>query len=211
MRRGRAAALLLCLAAAHEASAADLAYPGPTGGPAEKAAESLRGASAERLAPLATAADVLAAVRSGAASAGVLPDDVAAEALLAALDPGLRIVREAEQGDGSWWAIEKAAGKADDHPDHVAVNLESERGAKALSDVVAGLQRLGFWVEQIVQVRLPGRGSEGRPMMRQLIVFASERPLLLLRVTDVLARDVRMGDGHARLVGAWRQAGEALR
>ncbi len=211
MKRGRVAALLLCIATARGAGAADLAYPGPAGGPAEKAAESVRGASGERLAPLGTAADVLAAVRSGAASVGVLPEDAAAEALLASLDPGLRIMREVEQGEASWWAVERAAGKADDHPDHIAVNLESERGAKALSDVVAGLQRLGFWVEQILQVRLPGRGSEGRPMTRQLIVFASERPLLLLRVTDVLARDVRMGDGHARLVGAWRQAGEVLR
>ena len=215
MSRTPLLAMLLWAATAGLAAAADVAYPGPAGGAAEKAAESVRGpaggAPGERLAPLGTADDVLEAVRSGAAAVGLLPADAAAAALLASLDPGLRLVREAEQGDASWWALEKAAGRTDDHPDHVAVNLESERGAKALSDVVAGLQRIGFSVEQIAQVRLPGRGAEGRPLVRLLIVFASDRPLLLLRVTDVLAREVRMGEGRARLVGAWRQSAEGLR
>jgi prephenate dehydratase len=102
----------------------------------------------------------------------------------------------------SFWVIEKAQTKlAEEHPDRVVINLDAPAGSRVFSTVVAGALRVGFSVLHVNSAPLPGKLFG----YRYTITLAAERPVLLLRVTDNLARDVRAGgDGKGMVIGAWR-------
>ena len=77
----------------------------------------------------------------------------------------------------------------------------SPPASKTFSLVVAALSKVGFTVVTVNSVPLPG------PLFgyRYMLVLAADQPTLLLRATDAIARDLRVGGGKALLIGAWRQ------
>jgi hypothetical protein len=217
MRRGHAAtALLNALIWSCGAGAADLAYVGQPGVLAEPAIEVSRShlPTFDRSVALATSTAVVDAVKSGQAVGGLItaPDvggmpAETAKLLLAALDPAIRIVGEAriEGGSGtaaSFWIIARGLNRMPDlHPDRIVVNVDAPAGSKAFSLVVAGLSKLGFTVTGVASVPLPERPFGAR----YLLVLAADRPILVLRATDAIVRDSRVGEGRALLIGAWKQ------
>ncbi len=127
--------------------------------------------------------------------------------LLSALDPGVRIVGEAHNkaADGTAqnvWTINAGPRPPEKHPDRLLVTIDAPAGSKAFSLVVAGLSRVGFMVTGVASVALPDNAFG----FRYLIELAADKPELSLRVTDAIARDSRAGEGHAVLIGAWKQA-----
>jgi prephenate dehydratase len=215
MRLGHArAVLLLALIWPCAAAAADLAYVGRPGALAEQAAEAWRShtPALDRSVALATVGDVADAVKSGRAAAGVIPATAVGgvplettKLLLGALDPDVRIVgathiEDAPGGTTSFWVIARGlSGMPELHPDRLVVNVEAPGGSKAFSLVVAGLSKLGFTVTGVTSVPLPGKPYGSRYML----VLAADKPILVLRTTDAIARDSRVGEGRALLIGAW--------
>jgi hypothetical protein len=128
--------------------------------------------------------------------------------LLGALDPGVRIVGEAHNkaADGTtqnvWMTANAGQRPPEKHPDRLLVTIDAPAGSKAFSLVVAGLSRVGFMVMGVASVALPDNAFG----FRYLIELAADKPVLSLRVTDAIARDSRAGEGHAVLIGAWKQA-----
>lgn len=127
--------------------------------------------------------------------------------LLSALDPGVRIVGEAQDksADGTtqtvWTIAHTGQRPPEKHPDRLLVTIDAPAGSKAFSLVVAGLSRIGFMVTGVASVALPDNAFG----FRYLLELAADKPVLSLRVTDAIARDSRAGDGHAVLIGAWKQ------
>jgi hypothetical protein len=217
MRLGHArAALLLALIWPHAAAAADLAYVGQPGAPAEQAAEAWRSRTPalDRSVALATVGDVADAVKSGRAAGGVIPamavggmPPETTKMLLGTLDPDVRIVGETRITDitggvASFWVIARGLNRMPDlHPDRLVVNVEAPGGSKAFSLVVAGLSKLGFTVTGVTSVPLAGKPFDSRYML----ALAADKPLLVLRVMDAIARDSRVGEGRALLIGAWKK------
>jgi hypothetical protein len=196
--------------------AADLAYDGQAGAPAERAADAWRSHASgfDRSVALATTAAVADAVRGGQAAGGLIPATAAdgvpgdtARLLLGALDPGVRITGETNIADASggvtgfWTIVRGPVRMPEQHPDRLVVVVEAPGGSKAFSLVVAGLSKLGFTVVAVASVPLPGKASGHRYML----ALASDRPVLVLRAADAIARDSRVGEGRALLIGAWRQ------
>lgn len=217
MRRGLArAALLLALVGPIAAAAADLAYVGESGALAAQAAEAFRSRAYafDRSMALATIGDVVDAVKSGRVAGGVIPAMAiggmpieTTNLLLGTLDPGVRIVGETRiadtsRGAATFWVIARdLKGLPDLHPDRLVVNVEAPVGSKAFSLVVAGLSKLGFTVTGVSSVPL----TEKPDGSRYMLVLAADKPILVLRVTDAIARDSRVGGGRALLIGAWIQ------
>jgi hypothetical protein len=198
------------------AGAADLAYDGQAGAAAQRAADALRSHAPgfDRAAAVPSADAVADAVRSGQAAGGVIPAMTAdgvpnntARLLLGTLDPDVRIIGEADIADGSggaerFWLIVHSAGRmAEQHPDRLVVTVEAPAGSKAFSLVVAGLSKIGFTVAAVASVAIPGKPFGHR----YLLALAADRPVLVLRATDAMARDSRVGEGHALLIGEWRR------
>jgi hypothetical protein len=209
-------ALLLGLIWPWTAVAADLAYVGQSDGLAERAAEASRSRTPafDRCVALPTIGAVADAVKSGQAAGGMVPATDAGGAaiettklLLDAFDPDVRIVGETRidgtSGDAaSFWVIARNLTRMTDlHPDRLVVNIEAPGGSKAFSLVVAGLSKLGFTVAGVASVALAGK-SFG---YRYMLVLAADKPILVLRATDAIARDSRVGEGRALLIGAWKQ------
>jgi hypothetical protein len=199
------------------ARAADLVYVGTAGEISAKAAETVRTRvpGLDRSVPLNNVAAVADAVRAGRADEGLIPavnDDgvlpPTASLLLARADFGLRIVSETrtEQPDAGpivYWVLARPTEHlTETHPDRLVLTLDSPEGSKAFSFVVAGLSKLGFTVTCTTAAPLPGNALG----FRYLLALAADKPILVLRVTDAIARDSRTGGGHAQLIGAWRQA-----
>ena len=196
--------------------AADLAFVGPRGTPAEQAASSLlsQSHSFDRSVALEDAATVVDAVKTGGAAGGMIPAIAAkgvpgetTSLLLSALDPGLRIVDEVRVPDRQdsatgYWVIARTKERLpEQHPDRLVVNVDAPAGSKAFSLVVAGLSKLGFTVTGVTFIPLPGK-----PLgFRYLLVLAADKPILGLRLTDAVSRDSRTGDGRAVVIGGWRQ------
>ena len=222
MRRGAVrcgllvAWFLIAAAAPGVAAAGDLAYAGRSGALTEQAvATSLsRPPGFDRGVALATTGAVADAVRSGQATGGMIPARDAggipaetATLLLGALDPKVRVVGEtrietAAGGTAAFWVIVHSLGRTLElHPDRLVVNVEAPDGSKAFSLVVAGLSKLGFTVTAVASVPLSAKPFG----FRYMLALAADRPILALRATDAIARDSRVGDGHALLIGAWRQ------
>lgn len=212
MRRpGIIAALLLALAP--PATAADLVYPGPK---AAAAADTVRARlpGLDRGVALPNVATVADAVRSGQAADGLIPSlgpggmpGSTIDLLLLASDPGLRIVSEvsgddAETGHYDYWVVAKPVERwAEQHPDRLVLTIDAPADSKAFSLIFAGLAKLGFMVTWTGAVPLGGNPYG----FRYLALLAADKPLLVLRVTDQLARDSRAGGGRAVLIGAWKQ------
>jgi hypothetical protein len=217
MRRGGArTAFLVAAIWPLAASAADLAYDGQADAAAARAADALRAHAPgfDRSAAVPTTGAVADAVRSGQAAGGVIPamsaDGVpndTARLLLGALDPDVRITGEADMTDASggaerFWLIVRGAGRmAEQHPDRLVVSVEAPGGSKAFSLVVAGLSKIGFTVAAVASVAMPGKPFG----YRYLLALAADRPVLVLRATDAMARDSRVGDGRALLIGEWKR------
>jgi prephenate dehydratase len=217
MRRGRArTALLVALVWPCAAAAADLAYVGQSGALAEQAAEASRSHTPtfDRSVALATISAVADAVRSGQAAGGMITAVTAGgmpietkKLLLDALDTNVRIVgatriEDASGGVAIFWVIARSLDRMPDlHPDRIVVNVEAPGGSKAFSLVVAGLSKLGFTVTGVTSVPLSGKSFGTRYML----VLAADKPILVLRATDAIARDSRVGAGRALLIGAWKQ------
>ncbi len=217
MRGGRArAALVLALVWPCAAAAADLAYVGQPGTLAEQAADASRShmPAFDRSVALATIGDLADAVKSRRAGGGVIPAMAAggtpletSTLLLGALDPDVRIVGETRVTDtaggvANFWVIARSLSHMPDlHPDRLVVTVEAPGGSKAFSLVVAGLSKLGFTVTGVASVPLPGKPAGSR----YLLALAADRPLLVLRAMDAIARDSRVGEGRALLIGAWKQ------
>jgi prephenate dehydratase len=217
MRRGDVrTALLIALFWPGAAGAADLAYVAQSGVLAEQAAEASRARvpAFDRSVALATVGAVADAVKSGGAVGGMIPAIAAGgmsiettKLLLGALDPNVRIVgetriKDTEGGATSFWVIARSLNRMPDlHPDRLVVNIEASDGSKAFSLVVAGLSKLGFTVTGVTSVPLPGKPFG----FRYMLVLAADKPILALRATDAIARDSRVGEGRALLVGAWKQ------
>lgn len=112
-------------------------------------------------------------------------------------------IQDNKENRTSFWVIAPASiGKfPEEHPDRLVVNVDQPAGAPTLSTVAAGLLRIGFAIQQVHETPLPG------PIFgyRATVTFAG-KPTLLIRVTDTLARDERVGGGRAVLIGAWRNA-----
>jgi hypothetical protein len=217
MQRGCARiALLLALVWPSAVVAADLAYVGESGAQAEPAVETVRARlpGFDRSVALATIGAVADAVRGGQAAGGMIPGMSVggvpietAKLLLGALDPGVRIVGETHVGDiaggvASFWLVGRVLTHMPDlHPDWLAVNIEAPGGSKAFSLVVAGLSKLGFTVVDVASVPLSTKPFG----FRYLLVLAADKPILALRATDAIARDSRVGEGRALVIGAWKQ------
>jgi hypothetical protein len=217
MHRGHAWTMLLpALIWPCAAMAADLAYVEQSGTLAERAAESSRSHTPafDRSVAMPTIGAVADAVRSGQAAGGMVPATAAGglssettKLLLDSLDPDVRIVGETRidnaSGDAaSFWVIARSLTRVPDlHPDRLVVNVEAPGGSKAFSLVVAGLSKLGFTVTGVASVPLSGKPFG----FRYMLVLAADKPILVLRATDAIARDSRVGDGRALLIGAWKQ------
>jgi hypothetical protein len=209
-------ALLLGLLLPCAVNAADLAYAGQSDGLAERAAEVARSRTPayDRCVALPTIGAVADAVKSGQAAGGMVPATDAhgmaietTKLLLDAFDPDVRVVGETRidgtSGNAaSFWMIARNLTRMPDlHPDRLVVNIDAPGGSKAFSLVVAGLSKLGFTVTAVASVALSGK-SFG---YRYMLVLAADKPILVLRATDAIARDSRVGEGRALLIGAWKQ------
>jgi hypothetical protein len=197
------------------AAAADLAYVGPPGTPAEQAAETARAHSGnDRSVALATTTAVVDAVKRGQVHEGMIPaitaDGIPGETttlLLRARDPGMRILGEeriADRQGGAtdyWLIVSTKEHLFEQHPDRLVVNIDAPAESKAFSLVVAGLSKLGFTVTEVTSVTLPGKPFG----FRYMVALAADKPILVLRATDAIARDARAGEGRAVLIGAWKQ------
>jgi hypothetical protein len=217
MRRGRARIVFLVAALwPVAAGAADLAYDGQSGAAAQRAADALHSHAPgfDRSAAVPTAGAVADAVRSGQAAGGVIPAMAAdgvpndtARLLLGAVDPDVRITGEADIVNASggaecFWMIVPSAGRTpEQHPDRLVVTVEAPGGSKAFSLVVAGLSKIGFTVVAVASIALPGKPFG----YRYLLALAADRPVLVLRATDAMARDSRVGEGRALLIGEWKR------
>jgi hypothetical protein len=217
MQRGCARiALLLALVWPCAVMAANLAYVGESGAQAERAAETVRSRlpGFDHSVALATVGAVADAVKGGQAAGGMIPgmstSGVPIETtklLLGALDPGVRIVGETHVGDTagdlvSFWLIGRGLNHMPDlHADRLVVNIEAPGGSKAFSLVVAGLSKLGFTVADVASVPLSTKALG----FRYLLVLTADKPILALRATDAIARDSRVGEGRALVIGAWKQ------
>jgi hypothetical protein len=209
-------AALLSLTAS-TAYASDLAYVGRADETAAKAAETvrMRAPGFDRAVPFNNVAAVADAVSTGRAEEGLIPainDDgvlaPTANLLLARADFGLRIVGETRAGEPDagpiiYWVLAKPLEHlTETHPDRLILTLDAPEGSKTFSFVVAGLSKLGFTVTCATGAPLPGNALG----FRYLLALAADKPVLVLRVTDAIARDSRAGGGHALMIGAWRQA-----
>jgi prephenate dehydratase len=217
MRPGRARTAFVAAAMwPMAAGAADLAYDGQAGAAAQRAADALRSHAPgfDRSAVMPSADAVADAVRSNQAAGGVIlamtADGVAndtARLLLGALDPDVRVTGEADIADASggtdrFWMIVRSAGRMpEQHPDRLVVTVEAPGGSKAFSLVVAGLSKIGFTVLAVASVAMPGKPFG----YRYLLALAADRPVLVLRATDAMARDSRVGEGRALLIGEWKR------
>jgi hypothetical protein len=216
LRRCARIALQMALVWPCAVVAADLAYVEQSGVQAEPTAQTARSRvpGFDRSVALATISAVADAVRSGQAGGGMIPGMSAggvpietAKLLLGALDPGVRIVGETHVGDTaggvvSFWVIARGLNHMPDlHPDRLVVNIEAPGGSKAFSLVVAGLSKLGFTVADVASVPLSTKPFG----FRYLLVLAADKPVLALRATDAIARDSRVGEGRALVIGAWKQ------
>jgi prephenate dehydratase len=144
----------------------------------------------------AAAAQVAAGTGGNAAVAGP------AAAELYGLDALAERIQDNKDNATSFFAIAKTIEKLDQqHADRIAVTLDSPPASKTFSLVVAALSKVGFTVVTVNSVPLPG------PLFgyRYMLMLASDQPTLLLRATDAIARDSRVGGGKALLIGAWRQ------
>jgi len=212
---GAMAAPLLALIWPYVATASDLAYVGPPGTPAEQAAEVVRAHSGiDHSVALVSTTAVVDAVKRGQAREGMIPaitaDGVPGETmdlLLRARDPGMRILSEERVADrqGSatdyWLIVSTKEHLFEQHPDRLVVNIDAPAGSKAFSLVVSGLSKLGFTVTEVTSVALPGKPFG----FRYMLSLAADKPILVLRASDAIARDSRAGEGHAILIGAWKQ------
>ena len=207
---------LLGLAWSAATDAADLAYVGQADPSAARVAKAVRPRfpGLDRDIALTSIAAVAEAVRSGTAEDGLIPavtpDGMPAattDQLLATSDPGLRIVGEMrdEEPDGGpidYWVIARPVEHwSERHPDRLVVTIESQAGSKTFSLVVAGLSKIGFTVTLVTAAPLGGKPFG----FRYLVELAADKPVLVLRATDAIARDARAGGGHAVLIGAWQQ------
>ena len=175
-----------------------LSHPSALGEAALWLYQNLPGAKWQETRSTAAAAEQVAKGDSGnAALAGP------AAGKLYGLDALAERIQDNKDNATSFFAIAKTLEKLDQqHADRIAVMLEAPSGSKAFSLVVAALSKIGFTVVTVESVPLPG------PLFgyRYMLVLASDQPTLLLRATDAIARDARVGGGKALLIGAWRQA-----
>jgi hypothetical protein len=214
-RMGALAAPLFALIWPLVATADDLAYVGPQGTPAEQAAEAARAHSGiDRSIAFASTTAVVDAVQQGQAHEGMIPaitaDGIPGETtnlLLRARDPGMRILGEQRGADRQggatdyWLIVGTKEQMSEQHPDRLVVNIDAPAESKAFSLVVAGLSKLGFTVTGVTSVALPGKPFG----FRYMLALAADKPILVLRATDAIARDSRAGAGRAVLIGAWKQ------
>jgi prephenate dehydratase len=174
-----------------------LSHPNALGEAATWLSRNLPDATWQETRSTAAAAEQVAAGTGGnAAVAG--PE--AAE--LYGLDPLAERIQDNKDNATSFFAIAKTMEKLDQqHADRIAVSLDSPPASKTFSLVVAALSKVGFTVVTVNSVPLPG------PLFgyRYMLVLAADQPTLLLRATDAIARDSRVGGGKALLIGAWRQ------
>jgi hypothetical protein len=157
---------------------------------------------------------VVDAVKRGQVHEGMIPaitaDGIPSETttlLLRARDPGMRILGEeriADRQGGAtdyWLIVSTKEHLFEQHPDRLVVNIDAPAESKAFSLVVAGLSKLGFTVTEVTSVTLPGKPFG----FRYMLALAADKPILVLRATDAIARDARAGEGRAVLIGAWKQ------